>query len=72
MHHLLNIIKLLVASAVIIFLFIITSGFILLLLAIGFIYYKYITWSKKICSSCGKRISKRDVVCRYCSTIDAS
>ena len=70
MHHLLNIIKLLVVSAVIIFLFIITSGFILFLLAIGFVYYKYIKWSKKICSACGKRISKRDVVCKYCSTID--
>ena len=72
MHYLFNIIRLLVVSAVVVFLFIVTSGFILILVAVGFIYYKYITWSKKICSSCGKRISKSDVVCKYCSTIDVN
>ena len=72
MHYLFNIIRLLVVSAVVVFLFIVTSGFILLLVAVGFIYYKYITWSKKICSSCGKRIKKSEVVCKYCSTIDVN
>ncbi len=72
MHYLFNIIRLLVVSAVIVFLFIITSGFILLVVAIGFVYYKYITLSKKKCASCGKRIKKSAAVCKYCNTIDAS
>ena len=72
MHYLFNIIRLLVVSAVVVFLFVITSGFILLLVVIGFIYYKYITWSKKKCSSCGRNIYKKEVVCRYCNTIDDS
>ena len=70
MHYLFNIIRLLVVSALVVFLFIITSGFILILVAVGFIYYKYITWSKKICSSCGRRVDKKAVVCKYFGTID--
>ena len=72
MHYLFNIIRLLVVSAVVVFLFIITSGFILILVAVGFIYYKYITWSKKTCSSCGRRINNKVIVCKYCGTIDDS
>ncbi len=70
MHYLFNVIRILIISSVIIFLVIITSGFILLALACGYVYYKYIIWSKKICPSCGKRINKKDVVCRYCNTIE--
>ncbi len=72
MHYLFNILRLLMVSAVVVFLFIVTSGFILILVAVGFIYYKYITWSKKICSSCGRRINKTEVVCKFCNTIDVN
>ena len=72
MNYLFNTLRLLVVSAIVIFLFIVTSGFILILVAVGFIYYKYISWSKKICSSCGKRIKKSEVVCKHCSTIDVN
>ena len=72
MHYLFNILRLLIVSAVVVFLFVVTSGFILILVVVGFIYYKYITWSKKICSSCGRRINKNEVVCKFCSTIDVN
>ena len=72
MHYLFNILRLLMVSAVVVFLFVVTSGFILILVVVGFIYYKYIKWSKKICSSCGRRINKSEVVCKFCSTIDVN
>lgn len=72
MHYLFNILRLLMVSAVVVFLFIVTSGFILILVAVGFVYYRYIAWSRKICSSCGRRINKKAVVCKFCSTIDVN
>lgn len=69
MYYIFTPIKWALLLAFLIFAITITSGLILILIVVGGVFAFYLSWSKKLCESCGKRIGKKSTVCEYCNTI---
>jgi hypothetical protein len=72
MYYFLTPIKWALLIAFVIFAVTFTSGLILIAFVFLFIFGRYLTWTKKTCDTCGKRIGKKASVCMHCNTIQSN